>query len=248
MPDVVDRKSEKASSSPGWLLSLLHRRFLLLFLFLLATLALYPFAENSPSAYIAFRFAGSAVILFSVYAIGFRRSLVILGLMLAVPRLVQHFLALRANAGALALLSILLSFAFDLFIIIVMFRRVFSFKDKPTAETIFGALCIYLLVGFSFASVYEMLATLQPGAFYLDPATNTHFIPNRFDFIFYSFGTMTALGASGIAPVSNQARALTIIQSMLGIFYLAILISRLMAAYRAHLLEEKAHLLEERRE
>lgn len=232
MPEAIGQKSGKVPTRAGWVRNFLQRRFLLLFLFLLASLVLYPFAENSRSGYIVFRFVGSAIILLSVYAISFRRSLVVLGLVLAIPRIIQHFLTFRADAGALVILTIGLSFAFDAFIIVVMLRRVYL-NDRPTAETIFGALSIYLLMGYSFASIYGIVATLQPHSFYLNPVTNLHSVPNRFDFIYYSFGTMTALGASGITAVSNQARSLTVIQSMLGIFYLAVLISRLMAAYRA---------------
>ena len=65
------------------------------------------------------------------------------------------------DPGALSILSIVLSFVFDVFIVVVIFRRVFS-NDQPNSETVFGALCIYLLVGFSFASVYGMVAALQP--------------------------------------------------------------------------------------
>lgn len=114
----------------------------------------------------------------------------------------------------------------------VIFRRVFT-RARPDSETIFGALCIYLLVGFGFANIYGLLATLQRHAFYLDPATNLHAVPNRFDFIYYSFGTMTSLGAAGIAAVSDQARSLSVVEAMLGLLYLAVLISRLMSAYRS---------------
>lgn len=232
---------------PAWLRDLLHRRFLLLFLFLLASLALYPFAAGSNSFYVAFRFTGTAVILLSVYAVGIRRSIVVLALVLAVPRILQHVLELKADTGKLAVLSIILSFAFDVFIIVVMLRRVYL-QDKPTSETIFGALSIYLLIGYSFASVYSMVATLQPHAFYLSPQLNDHTTANRFDFIYYSFGTQTALGADGITAVSNQARSLTVIHSMLGIFYLAILIARLMSAYRARALDaQKESLLQTQR-
>ena len=53
---------------------------------------------------------------------------------------------------------------------------------------------------------------------------------NRFDLIYYSFGTMTCLGANGIAAVSNQARSLSLIEAILGVLYLAVLISRLVGA------------------
>jgi hypothetical protein len=43
---------------------------------------------------------------------------------------------------------------------------------------------------------------------------------------------MTSLGAAGIIPVSDQARSLSVIEAILGVLYLAVLISRLVGAYR----------------
>ncbi len=120
---------------------------------------------------------------------------------------------------------------FDVFVVVIIFRRVFT-SQQPNSETVFGALCIYLLVGFSFASIYGMVATLDPKAFYLDPMTNLHAIPNRFDSVYYSFGTMTSLGAAGIIAVSGEARSFTVIETTLGVFYLAVLIARLISAYQ----------------
>jgi uncharacterized membrane protein len=77
-----------------------------------------------------------------------------------------------------------------------------------------------------------MVAALQPRAFYLNPLTNLHTVPERFDFVYYSFATITSLGGAGIVPVSPQARSLSIIESILGILYLAVLISRLVSAYK----------------
>jgi len=50
--------------------------------------------------------------------------------------------------------------------------------------------------------------------------------------IYYSFGMMTQLGAAGITAVSDQARSLSVIEAILGQLYLAVLISRLVGAYR----------------
>jgi ion channel len=211
--------------------ALTGRKFFLLFLFLLGSLILYPFAQNSAFGYYAFRVLGSVVIVLSVYAVSFRRSLVIIALLLAIPTVLQRVLPTRADASFLSILNIVLSFVFDAFIVVVIFRRVFA-RDQPNSETIFGALCIYLLVGFSFASIYGMLATVQPNAFYLDPRINLHAVPDRFDFIYYSFGTITALGAAGITAVSGEARSVTVIEAIIGILYLAVLIARLMGAYR----------------
>jgi hypothetical protein len=211
---------------------LAHHRFFLLFLFLLGSLIYYPFAADSTTGFYVFRLLGAVVILLSVYAVSVRRSVVIFAVVLAIPALVERSQLLRADVGALPIINIVLSFFFDLFVVVVIFRRVFA-NTAPDAETIFGALCIYLLVGFSFTSLYGIVATFEPQAFYLNPLTNLHTVPTRFDFVYYSFATMTALGPAGITPVSPSARALSVIQAIIGVLYLAVLISRLMATYRS---------------
>ncbi len=71
-----------------------------------------------------------------------------MALLLAVPALTERMLLPRADAGLLPILNIVLSFVFDVFVVVVIFRRVFT-KEQPNSETVFGALCIYLLVGFT---------------------------------------------------------------------------------------------------
>jgi Ion channel len=218
-------------TAPSHAHSLTGHKFFVLFFFLLAILVLYPYVQNGGFGYFAFRVISSAGILIAVYAIRLRRTLLLVAILLAVPALLQHMLVREPDAGALSILGIVLSFVFDVFVVVVIFRRVFA-NDHPNSETVFGALCIYLLIGFTFASLYGMVAAIQPMAFYLDPRTNLHAIPNKFDFIYYSFATMVSLGAAGITAVSAPARSLTVMEAIIGVLYLAVLIARLMSAYR----------------
>jgi Ion channel len=170
-------------------------------------------------------------ILFCVYAVSFRRGLLVVAAALAIPAFTQRVLNLTVDASALSILNIGLSFLFDAFVVVIIFRRVFGLS-QPNAETIFGALCIYLLVGFAFASIYGMISLLNLRAFYLDPTTNSHSVPNRFDLVYYSFASLSSVGAAGITPVSGEARSITVIETIVGVLYLAVLISRLVGAYR----------------
>jgi hypothetical protein len=219
------------STRPGQR-SILAGRFSLLFIFLLAALIFYPYAQTNNALYIAFRALAGGVTLLSVYAVSFRRTLVFFAAVLAIPSLMERVVLPPGDRSILSLLNIVLSFGFDLLIAVIIFRRVFA-RERPTSETIFGALCIYLLIGYGFTSLYAFEDRLRPNAFYLDPASNLHHTPDRFDLIYYSFGTITSLGAAGITPVSLQARSLTVIEAILGVLYLAVLIARLMGAYRA---------------
>ena len=211
--------------------SLRERRFYLLFLSLLAYLVLYPYVQRSGFGYLGFRIFGCAVTLLSVYAVSFRRRFALLAFVLAVPTLVQRIWLPVSFTGPLSLVTAIFMFAFDLVIVVIIFRRVFAIAE-PNSEAIYGALCIYLLVGFSFANGYLLLAAVQSHAFYFDPVSNFHKGPGRFTFIYYSFGTLTSLGAPGITPASDEARSLSVSQSILGILYLAVLISRLIGMYK----------------
>jgi hypothetical protein len=210
-----------------------RHKFFLLFLFLLADLALYPYMGDTGMRYRVFRIVGLAVTLMSVYAANFRKGLIFVALLLAVPAFVEHTIVFRTRLVPASVFPVVLSFAFDVFIIVVLFRRVFA-REEPTAETIFGAVCIYLLIGFSFARLYAIIAIIRPHAFYLDPAINQHVVPVGFDFIFFSFGSMTTAGAAGIAAALPQVRSLSMLESILAVLYLAVMISRLMGAYRPY--------------
>jgi hypothetical protein len=211
--------------------ALTGHRFFLLFLLLLATLILFPYSQSSRFGHYIFLVIGSSAILISVYAAKIHRGLLVLAIVLAIPTLFHRIFLSKAELSSFSIFSVVLSFVFDSLIVVVIFRHVFA-RDRPNSETIFGALCIYLLAGFSFAGLNEMVAAAQPYAFFLDPHTNLHTAPGRFDFIYFSFATMTSLGAAGITPVSLQARSITILEAILGVLYLAVLIARLMGAYR----------------
>ncbi len=209
----------------------LEHRFLLLFLFLLATLIVYPYAETRGFGFYAFRVLTGAIIGLSVFAVSVRRGLAVVAILLAIPAAVEHVLRPNLASGFFPLLNLTLSFGFDVWILVAIFRRVFA-NARINSETIFGALVIYLLNGIIFASVYGLLATLQPHACVMPPGVNTHIVPSRFDFIYYSFGMMTQLGAAGITAVTDQARSISVLEAILGQLYVAVLISRLVGAYR----------------
>jgi hypothetical protein len=208
-----------------------EHRFLLLFLFLLATLLAYPYTEHNVLGTYIFRVLIGLVTALSVLAVSFGRGVAIVALLLAIPSVLQHLINPDLTAGSLPLINLGLSFAFDVFIVVTIFRRVFA-NAQVTAETIFAALCIYLLNGLTFASVYGLISALQPHAFFFDPSVNLHLKPDRVDFIFYSFGMMTQLGAAGITAVTDQARAISMIEAVLGQLYLACMIARLVGGYR----------------
>jgi hypothetical protein len=116
---------------------------------------------------------GSTAIVLCVYVITFRGSLVVAAPVLAVRTYLRRVLSLGTHSNWFSILNIVGSFVFDVFIAVVIFRRVLapsSRTRKPSSERF----AFYLLAGFAFASIYGMVALLQPHAFYLDPLANKH--------------------------------------------------------------------------
>lgn len=175
---------------------------------------------------------GAVVILLTVNAVTFSRGLLLFVVILAVPSILQHLFFPLHTAGAFPFVNRLLSLGFDLLIIALISRHVFQIEN-PDSETIFGALCIYLLVGFAFASLYATIANRDPHAFSLNLSSVPHLAPDRFDFIYFSFGTLTELGTSGMIAVAPLARSVSLLEAIIGILYMAVLLARLITAYRS---------------
>ena len=94
-----------------------------------------------------------------------------------------------------------------------------------TGHRIKGAVAVYLLLGFVWASAYQWIALNHPGAFSGAGAGD----PLRVSWVYYSFVTLTTTGYGDITPVLPGARSLAMSEALTGQLYLAILISRLVA-------------------
>ena len=108
---------------------------------------------------------------------------------------------------------------------VVTLARVFS-PGEVTSHRLTGAVVAYLLVGLTWAYVYDLLETVRPGSF-----TGVHGASQgAYSALqYFSFVTLTTVGYGDIAPVSSTARALSNLESLVGILYPAVLIGRLLS-------------------
>ena len=97
-------------------------------------------------------------------------------------------------------------------------------RGSITTRRIEGAIVVYLLLGFSWAQAYGLVAPWQPGAF-AGAVGGRGSLP----FLYYSFVTLTTTGYGDIMPVHPLARALAVLEALTGQLYLAILLARLVS-------------------
>ncbi len=102
------------------------------------------------------------------------------------------------------------------------------FSGDITINNIKGSICIFLLLGLIWTMLYLLLVEFIPGSFSgVDVANWKQNLP---DFIYFSFITLTTLGFGDILPVSALARFFVYMEAIIGIFYMAIIVSSLVGA------------------
>jgi len=122
-------------------------------------------------------------------------------------------------------ISLLLSLT--LFVYVLASR---IYRQGPiTSPRIHGAIAVYLLLGLAWASVYELLYHLRPGAF-TGPVGDE---PANRVWIYYSVATLTTVGYGDIAPLDPIARSASVLEALTGQLFLAITIARLVASQKS---------------
>jgi len=129
---------------------------------------------------------------------------------------------------------------FILYTAAVVLARVLG-PGRITLHRIKGAFAVYLLIGLAFAMAYGLLEVLSPGAFDQGEETAADGSLEGLvgAMVYLSFVTMTTLGYGDVTPVSAAARSLTTLEALVGQFYIAVLVARLVAMEMAQAGGEK---------
>jgi hypothetical protein len=189
---------------------------------------LLPFVPQTPAGVAIFLTGVCAVLVTGVVAAGVTRRRRTLALGCALPTvlcLVAYSLIPAPGLGLAARLTFL---AFHVSITWSLLR---TLREHQTVQrnTLYGAACTYLLLGFAFATVYALLEEVHPPALAGSPAGqgSARLLPA--DLVFFSFMTLTTVGYGDITPVSAEARLVAVFEAVAGVFFLAFLV----ALYRA---------------
>jgi voltage-gated potassium channel Kch len=106
---------------------------------------------------------------------------------------------------------------------------------KITADKIYGAICVYLLVGYAWAFAYAIIEELQPGSFSGPVTTDpVDYITRVTQMRYFSFITLTTVGYGDIVPQSPVARTFATLEAVIGQIYLAVLVARLVGLHIVH--------------
>jgi hypothetical protein len=178
------------------------------------------------------------VMLSTIYVFGLDRRQAATTVVLAVPTVASLWIGVLVPGSDSSKLGLLLLIGFLLYTIAVLLRQVFTARTV-TMDTLAGAFCIYLLMGFFWGGVYALIYLLAPDAIHIpDPPTVTAdrgvgaYVPLS-NMFYFSFTTLTTVAYGDILPVDPGARSASMLEGLLGQFYLTVLVARLVGIHIA---------------
>jgi Ion channel len=131
--------------------------------------------------------------------------------------------------GTLAIWVALSSLACLTLLTIVTLRHVFQ-AGPVTADRVRGAVAAYILLGLSWAFIYQCLDLALPGAFSLSTVRALPVDHERNqNLAYFSFVTLTTLGYGDIVPIHRSARMFAVVEALIGQLYPATLLARLIS-------------------
>ena len=121
--------------------------------------------------------------------------------------------------------------AFCLLLIYVQLKTIVRSKEVD-ADTLFRAVNGYLLIGFAWSGLYQMLTLIDGGSILAGGVAIAETPGDLWSSLMYfSFVTLTTLGYGDIVPNSAHAQSLATLEAVIGQLYLAMLVARLIAAF-----------------
>lgn len=234
-PERRDRLSESERTK-------IQDRFGRVLLLLISTVFFSIAAPDEPWAWLATAIILAANLRIAMSASGaqpkvVRAWLLVAGLGIGASVIIA-ITELKAASGYLALTTLLLT----LITMGAIARRLWLHAEISVL-TVLGAVCIYVLLGLSFAFVFQAIGDLGSQPFFASQERGT-----RSDYMYFSFITMATVGYGDLTPQGGLGRALAVMEGLFGQIYLVTAVAALvgnLGRTRAPLQETDEEELEE---
>lgn len=175
----------------------------------------------------------------TIYAVGGKRKLTIAALILGGPVIIARLVSISVTAREAEFVSLALGLVFLAYVIWVIGRAV-ARPGRVTMDKIYGAVCLYLLLGLLWGYAYTFLEIADPGSFSFAGQSSPQALVEQSDYRdlerelnYYSYVTLTTLGYGDITPITVRARQLAWMEAMLGQLFIAITVARLVGTHIA---------------
>ncbi len=195
-----------------------------------AMFVVLPFADYTAYGPWIEAVAFTVVMLCAINAVGGRRNMLFAAAGLAFPAILLRWVYHIFPFGVSKDLYLLAGIAFVSFVIYQLLRFV-VIAPQVNSEVLCAAVAVYALMAVAWSFVFTILNHWQPGALKFTNPHDAEATLQGFIAIYFSVQVLTTITFGDILPVSNVARMLALVESAMGVFYMAILMARLVGVY-----------------
>jgi hypothetical protein len=211
-----------ARANGWWGKVITHPSAVLLVVQLLGVL-IYPFMEGTAFGRPIFEIFGALVLALAIWSVrdspGPTWIIVVLGVLASALSIADGLSPSPILAGTSGILHALFYFyaAGSLMVYILGDRQV-------TTDELYAVGATFTLVAWAFAYVYAITQIVWPGSF--TAAVNSDAERTWMELLFLSFTTLTSTGLSDVVPITSHARAVSMMEQLAGVGYVALFVSR----------------------
>lgn len=205
--------------------ALAHPSAILLAAQLTAILA-YPFFDQTALGRAVIGVVQLAIVLAALAAVRRTPALTWVAVLFGGPAMILTVVeAVQPNVDAVVLASAVFHTPFYFYVSFAMLRYLFH-DDRVTRDELFATGAAFTVVAWGFTYLFVAAQVIWPGSFIgADGAGDRSW----FELLFLSFTTLTSVGLSDVLPVQAHARSLAMIEMVAGVFYVALVVARLVS-------------------
>lgn len=218
---------ETAAAAPSAAAALGRHPSAVLLVAQLVVVLAYPGLQGSTIGRAVIGVVQMLVVLIAVWAVRRTPVLAWVAGLLGIPAMFLTVAeAISPDTEWVVLVSAAFHVPFYFFVSYAMIRYLFH-DDEVTRDEIFATGAAFTVVAWAFAYLYAAAQVLWPGSFVsFNTPDGAEALP-WFELLYLSFTTLTSVGLSDVYPVVAQARALVMIEQVAGVFYVALVVARM---------------------
>ena len=168
------------------------------------------------------------LMLLGVWSMHKQTRLFRLGMILAVSTVIFTVSNIFYSIKAIELCANLAVLCFSVMSAVIAIKHVFG-GTAVDRNMLFGAMCVYLLIGLIWAIVYGLIFRFWPGSF--NGIENLDGTVTFDNLLYFSFVTLVGLGYGDITPVTPLARTGAYLEVVAGHMYMTIMMAGLVSNY-----------------
>jgi hypothetical protein len=163
------------------------------------------------------------------FAITGDRKQAIIILLIAAPFVILEGFTFFFTDRLLSVVAISFATILYFYIVFLLVKNLLSIR-VVTADLIYCAISIYLLIGIMWAGIYNVVEGVSPGSFSGTSET--------VDLLYFSFVTLTTVGFGDVVPLSVLGKRLAVFEAAMGSIYMAVIIAMIVGRYMLKQLEQ----------